>query len=396
MDLTSISTYLPVWNDTAGKPMVGLDEDVLTLAVAAGDALLTADSRTAVARIVLVCARPDFLEGSPVALIPKALGLTSTMPLEQRLGGADATLDAIVGGEPGTLVLAVDPGVPAGAGAVLLAEGDAITAAGSISHHLPVVVHAAGAPDPMVYDDPRLLRERGSRAATNELIGDAEVILVVGVAAGVAKSLSSSAAPVELEGLTGAASTIFALASLAEMGGRARVIAIDSGSATAADVGRLTGSVRRVARPRLSRPNLHYLEGTIPVSLAALDRAQDAKIGFLGGACQCGHIEFPPRYRCLVCGAETPTTLVPLGRSGEVYTTVTIHAPVPGMATPYTIAIIELEEPPLRVLAPVADSPPDSVGIGQRGRMVFRRVAIRQGVADYMHAFQPDLVKENS
>ena len=67
----------------------------------------------------------------------------------------------------------------------------------------------------------------------------------------------------------------------------------------------------------------------------------------------------------------------------------TIHAPLPGKSTPYSIAVVDVDGVPLRVLAPVTDAVAGSTAIGARGALVLRRMAERQGIPDYGYAFQP-------
>ena len=111
------------------------------------------------------------------------------------------------------------------------------------------------------------------------------------------------------------------------------------------------------------------------------------------GRCpHCGTLALPPRHRCLGCGAEGDAGLAELPRDATVYTTTTIHTPVPGLATPYTIVIVELGDTGVRLLAQVTGAPPGNVGIGDRGEMVLRRVAERSGIPDYGYAFSPDRV----
>jgi uncharacterized OB-fold protein len=85
--------------------------------------------------------------------------------------------------------------------------------------------------------------------------------------------------------------------------------------------------------------------------------------------------------------------LEPLPRSGTVYTAVTIHAPVPGWATPYSLAIVDIDDVGVRHLAPVTGAPPGAVAIGDHGRLVLRRLADREVGPDYGWAFVPDLVE---
>ncbi|HEY6491658.1 MAG TPA: hypothetical protein VIZ43_00150, partial [Trebonia sp.] len=51
--------------------------------------------------------------------------------------------------------------------------------------------------------------------------------------------------------------------------------------------------------------------------------------------------------------------------------------------------IVELDDVGVRVLARVTGAVPGTVGIGDRGRMVLRLVAVRSGVPDYGYAFCP-------
>ena len=61
------------------------------------------------------------------------------------------------------------------------------------------------------------------------------------------------------------------------------------------------------------------------------------------------------------------------------------------MPSPYSLAIVELDEAPVRFLVQIADAPAGSVQIGDRGELVFRRIALREGVPDYGYAFAPDV-----
>ena len=64
--------------------------------------------------------------------------------------------------------------------------------------------------------------------------------------------------------------------------------------------------------------------------------------------------------------------------------------PIPGVAGPYDLAIVALDDSPVRVLAQVADVGRRETGIGERGRLVLRRVAVREGVPDYGYAFRSE------
>ena len=130
------------------------------------------------------------------------------------------------------------------------------------------------------------------------------------------------------------------------------------------------------------------VDADIPFSMPAYARAFDAKVGLTAAQCECGKVSYPPRLVCLECDRYDATHPVDLPRTGEVYTTVMIHTPVPGVAGPYAIAIVSLDGSPVRVLAPVADAVAPGADIGDRGHLVLRLIATREGVPDYGYAFQ--------
>jgi uncharacterized OB-fold protein len=72
-----------------------------------------------------------------------------------------------------------------------------------------------------------------------------------------------------------------------------------------------------------------------------------------------------------------------------VYTLATVHVPVPSLTTPYTVLVAELGDTGVRVLVQLTGARPGSVAIGDRGEMVFRRLAMRSGVPDYGYGFLP-------
>jgi len=90
--IASIGTYLPCW----GAPLhrvAGDDEDAITLAVEAGRAALIASG--AVERVVLVTRDMPLMESSNAAVLLAGLGLDPELEVDERLGGAPATLDAL-------------------------------------------------------------------------------------------------------------------------------------------------------------------------------------------------------------------------------------------------------------------------------------------------------------
>jgi uncharacterized OB-fold protein len=93
---------------------------------------------------------------------------------------------------------------------------------------------------------------------------------------------------------------------------------------------------------------------------------------------ECARFRFPPRPmcpRCLSFAAEW----APVSGEGSIYSFVICHPPVlPAFETqvPYAVALVELaEDPSLRLLGGVLDTPPDRLRIGQRVRVDFEEVA---------------------
>ncbi|MBX6390232.1 MAG: OB-fold domain-containing protein, partial [Frankia sp.] len=197
----------------------------------------------------------------------------------------------------------------------------------------------------------------------------------------------------------GASSALFALAALHDLGSGGVVLAAEQASATAVRLGGAPGAVRRDEPAPLAPEKTTRTPGPeIAISLPAYERAFDSKLRWDAGRCDaCGTLALPPRRRCLTCGSEAGWTLTPLPRTGEVYSVVTVHVPVPGLPTPYSLAIVELDGGVgVRALVKVTGVRPGTTRIGDRGRLVLRRVAVRSGVPDYGYALFPDASAESS
>lgn len=394
--LNGLGIYLPAWTD--GRVHVaGPDEDVTTMAVAAGALVLDrpADGPgtrrpVGIEGVVLVVREPDQVPANLAETVLAGLGLGQTLPFSIRLGGAPELLQAVVTAAAGTLVLGVDPRAPAAAGAVLLAGvGTDITAIGSARVSAPVRFPAPGGGD-RVYQDPRFLRDVGWSAGLDLISGEAEPVAAGGPIA-VLRKLRPGVSGVEA---TGPAGAVAALADAAERGTATSVLGLDNGTAYAVRVNGTDGPVARSARPARPAPPSWdpQTEADLPLALPAYTRAFEAKIGFLGSEEPDGTLRHPPRRRVPGVPGERPGP-VPLPRSGKVYSHTTIHAPVPGKRAPYTLAVVDLDGVPARALAHVTDSEPGTTIIGDPGRMVLRRVAVRQGVSDYGYAFQPKEIR---
>jgi uncharacterized OB-fold protein len=390
-NVASIGTYLPCWG-TAARRVVGDDEDAITMAVEAGRAAL--QSGGGVERVVLVSRNLPLLESSNAAVLLAGLGLDPELEVDERLGGAPATLDAVSSARPRTLIIGADLD-PAGAAALLTAEdGLRVRTAARVARSLPVRTrNATGTVHD--YGDPRLLHERGLVASLAAAWLDTPAA-VAGVDHDRAADLCVGNPPPLPT--TGASSGLFALAGMAETGTTGPLVAVEQASLSGITVSDGVASVHRREPAARSMPDGVYADGAqIPISLAAYERAFEAKTRWEAGkfAAHDGTetLDFPPRYRVSdEGGLATHYELVPLPRVGTVYTETTVRMPVPGLRTPYSLVIVELDDVEVRALVKVTGTEPGTVGIGDRGRLTLRRVALRSGVPDYSYMFEPESV----
>jgi uncharacterized OB-fold protein len=387
--IARIGTYLPVWSAPAGR-RAGPDEDAITLAVGAGQAALKGVEPEDVRLVVLVTRDLPLMEGGNAAALLAGLGLSRATDVVERVGSAPAMLDALSAAADATLVIGADVTGPAGAAAVWSGTtGGSLARLGRVHRSLPL---RARGQDGIVREDedPRLQRERGLRASfeASELPG--KPVSVAGLSSRDAAAWCEGRPP-ELP-TTGASAPPFALAALAEQRSGGIVAAVDQATLSAVTWDPGSVAVHRSERPALEAPTRRVTPGPdIKLSFAAYDRAFDAKLRWEAGSCPaCGTLAFPPRFRCLNCGDEGSAALVPLPRTGSVYTATTIHVPVPGLSSPYTLAVVQLDGVDVRALVPVTDTVAATVEIDQPGRLVFRKMAIRSGISDYGYAFAPE------
>jgi hypothetical protein len=89
---------------------------------------------------------------------------------------------------------------------------------------------------------------------------------------------------------------------------------------------------------------------------------------------KCGYISFPPRLICPECRGKKFKTIA-LGDEGKVvtFTVVRVASDKFSKETPFAVGIIELNDG-VRLTAQIADANVDGLAIGQRVRLVFRRI----------------------
>ncbi|GAB1814858.1 Zn-ribbon domain-containing OB-fold protein [Mycobacterium sp. MUNTM1] len=400
--LISIGTYAPPWR-VGDRPTKGPDEDALTMAVAAGRA---ADPDVSAHRVVLVSRDFPLLQGGNSAVLLAALSLPGDTPVTEVLGGAPAVLDQLVSAPPDTLVIAADDNDAAvGAAAVLTGAGEVmLTPVGRQTRSLPLQARGADG-GRHSYADPRLQREVGIRATLKKLALEqaASVVAVGGVAAGqLGRELDTSAA-IDDPRPSGSA-IICLIAEATEKGCAGLVLAVEQSTMSVAQLcASGTPRVIRDEAPAQQLPTTRVAEGVgIPISMPAYSRAFEPKIRWEAAVFEeragiDAAPQFPPRLRVDDDGRlATDYRMQPLPRTGTVYTHTTIRIPVPGLPSPYSLALVQLDGSPVRVLMKVTGVPAGETTIGQAGSVVLRRIATRAGIPDYGYAFWPGRVEQGA
>lgn len=401
--VVSIGTYLPPWT-VGGRRAKGPDEDALTMAVAAGRA---ADPDVTAQRVVLVSRDFPLLEGGNGAVLLAGLSLPADTPVAEVLGGAPAVVDQVVNAAEATLVIAADDNdVAVGAAAVLTgAGGAALAPAARQTRSLPLIARGE---DGLrhAYADPRLQREVGVRSTLTRLglTGTPAVAAVAGVPlAHLGSDFDTSAAVGD--STASAAAAIRLLADAVEAGSSGLLLAVEQSSITAVEL-TLGGPPPRIARdeptPR-DLPKTRVTDGVgIPISMPAYARAFEPKLRWEAAVFEerpgiDAAPQFPPRLRVDNAGGlAAEYRLEPLPRTGTVYTHTTVRIPVPDLPSPYSLAVVQLDGSPVRVLLKVTGVPAGEATIGQGGSVVLRKIANRSGVPDYGYAFWPGRTVEGA
>ena len=123
-------------------------------------------------------------------------------------------------------------------------------------------------------------------------------------------------------------------------------------------------------------------------------RIKNQRYSLVGEVCDdCGNKIFPPRDVCPHCAQPAQTPFQFSGR-GEVFSHTTVYNPPVGYEefSPYTVALVKLEEGPL-ITAQLTDTQPEEVSIGQPVEMVTRKIREDgpEGLIIYGYKFRPRL-----
>ena len=122
-------------------------------------------------------------------------------------------------------------------------------------------------------------------------------------------------------------------------------------------------------------------------------RLKKQRYALVGEVCDhCDAKLFPPRDICTDCGEEAKTLYTFSGK-GEVYSHTTVFDAPAGFeeSTPYTVALVKLEEGPL-ITTQLTDLQDKQVKIGMQVEMVTRRLrsaSDERGMLIYGYKFRP-------
>ena len=424
--------------------VAGFDEDVVTMAVEALDALFAVTgvgSDEVDAVVVATCSSP-YAEHSAAAEVARALDLPRSVALVDLAGsvrggvvGLSTAADGVAAGRwRRVVVVAADarrgePGTPvealgAGAVAALVAEagGAALGASTTWRHGVPTRWRPDGSRALRSYDDARYERDElvvpAVRAVTAAAAPGAAPEFAAGgytdarSPAAIAKACDLGAGgEVDLGvdeladiGDLGTAGPLLALAhclSRAEPGARGLCFGAEPGAGADALPVTVTASVPvRHRRPEtaevdyvgfLQRAAVLEAPSMAPiVPWAATPGAErdDLEGALVGAECRaCGSVSIPPRPVCLDCGSRS-SDLRSVPRQGAVVThnrqhVVAVH-PEP---TPVSVGVARLDglggARGGQVSAMFCDSDLDAVRVGSPVELVYRRLGADDGLVKY-------------
>ena len=129
----------------------------------------------------------------------------------------------------------------------------------------------------------------------------------------------------------------------------------------------------------------------VSVTPARFARFMPQRYRLEAGKCKkCGHLSFPPRLICKCGGREFETVKLP--DTGEVLSFTIVHTPATQFVDekPLAIGIVELA-PGARITTQIVDAPFDTIKIGMKVKIEFRRVQTvgEEGVLAYGYKVVP-------
>lgn len=437
--LIAYATYLPRYrlgqdSGVRGNRVVAsFDEDSTTLAVAAGSALLAATDQPLVEQVLLATTTPAYLDKTNASAVHAALGLPSQTFAADLIGSGRSTFAAIrVALTQPTLVVTGDvrvgkpgsvderSGGDAGA-ALLFGEGDGIAevlATTSMTEELLDRWRLPTALTGELWEErfgferyAALIRATAERVLDEAGLAQADHVALVSPNPAVTKRAgalvkgvrSTRTSPV---GYSGAADALAALAAvLDEVGPDQTVLLLSAVDGCDALLLRTTGGL---ASRRQVRPVAAQLEGGITVGYPTYlswrgllerelprrpepdrpagppsARGVEWKFGFTGSRCTvCGFVHLPPARVCRDCATSDEMEPVrAAGLSGTV-ATYTVDRLAFSPSPPVVDVVVDFDGGG-RCALEVADAAPDSVEIGAKVDLTFRRLFTAGGVHNY-------------
>ena len=116
------------------------------------------------------------------------------------------------------------------------------------------------------------------------------------------------------------------------------------------------------------------------------------RYNLIGTKCtRCGEIYFPKRVMCPECRRKGQLENIKFSGKGKIHTYSTIHTPTEEFKSlsPYTVAIIELEEG-AKITSQIVDCQKNDIQIGDDVELVFRKIKEEgdEGVISYGYKFK--------
>lgn len=116
------------------------------------------------------------------------------------------------------------------------------------------------------------------------------------------------------------------------------------------------------------------------------------RYNLVGSKClHCGKVFFPMRVICPECRRKGKLENIRFSGNGKIQSYSIIHTPTDEfkLISPYTVAIIELEEG-AKITSQIVDCDGDNVEIGQEVELVFRKIREEgdDGVISYGYKFK--------
>lgn len=427
------------------KTVASADEDAVTMAIAAGDQLLSESriDREDIGHVSIATTTPPMEEERQIPRIVRALGLLETVHTtshtQSTAAGGDAIATALDATEPAlVLVSDVPEGQPggtdhafgAGSVAFLIDDPADVVVLESASYmvdspgiryrrrgeedveRLDISTYerdslancVAGAVDQLTLE-----RDRLAAAALPQPDGSTPARL--GNVLGVQHDIYEPGTVVGRTGDVGVATVAIGLAAALEHAGEGDpTLSVFSGSGTTVRAfvfeGHLDSGVsntidggQEITYSRYLRQRGYVVDGDVAggganVSLPTWQRSLDQRYRLVAGQCSdCGALAFPPEGACPECRTRNEYVSVEMPRIGTIRAVTTVGQ---GGAPPefnefqeragdFANAIVEhsIPEGSVKIPGQVTDVSPDSVSIGDEVEAVVRRLYVQEGISRY-------------